>query len=29
MIFDRVFIDLRPTQEDENRVEECLVGDYT
>ncbi len=29
MIFDRVFMGLRPTQKDENRAEEGLVGGYT
>ncbi len=29
MIFDRVFMGLRPTQGDENQVEEDLVGNYT
>ena len=29
VIFDRAFMDLRPTQGNENRVEEGWVGNYT
>jgi hypothetical protein len=29
MILDRVFMGLRPTQGNENRVEEGLLGNYT
>ena len=29
MIFEGAFMDLRPTQGDENWVEEGLFGDYT